>query len=215
MALRAGLGQPGLPRRGRSAGRGDQRRPCPGANCGGCGFVGCGEYAEAVASGEADVDPLRRRRRRLRRASWPRSWASRSTESLPYRAVVHCARHYERAPRAQPTTAASRPARRPTWSAGVQGCTYGCLGLGRLRAGLRLRRHPRRRRPGRRSTTTSASAARPAPRSARATSSPWSPSRPSGCWSSACSNQDFGPGRQGGLQGRLHRLQRPAAAAAS
>ena len=27
----------------------------PGANCGGCGFVGCAEYAEAVAKGEADV----------------------------------------------------------------------------------------------------------------------------------------------------------------
>ena len=27
----------------------------PGANCGGCGFVGCAEYAEAVAQGKADV----------------------------------------------------------------------------------------------------------------------------------------------------------------
>ncbi len=26
----------------------------PGANCGGCGYVGCSEYAEAVAAGEAD-----------------------------------------------------------------------------------------------------------------------------------------------------------------
>ena len=23
----------------------------PGANCGGCGYIGCGEYAEAVANG--------------------------------------------------------------------------------------------------------------------------------------------------------------------
>ncbi len=28
----------------------------PGANCGGCGFAGCGAYAEAVAAGNADVD---------------------------------------------------------------------------------------------------------------------------------------------------------------
>ena len=25
----------------------------PGANCGGCGYIGCGEYAEAVVAGEA------------------------------------------------------------------------------------------------------------------------------------------------------------------
>jgi len=35
----------------------------PGANCGGCGQVGCAEYAEAVVRGEAA------------RSAWPRSWA--------------------------------------------------------------------------------------------------------------------------------------------
>ena len=28
----------------------------PGANCGGCGYVGCGEYAEAVVGGDVAVD---------------------------------------------------------------------------------------------------------------------------------------------------------------
>ena len=28
----------------------------PGANCGGCGFIGCGEYAEGVVHGGAAVD---------------------------------------------------------------------------------------------------------------------------------------------------------------
>ena len=34
----------------------DQLNAClPGANCGGCGFAGCGAYAEAVLKGEAPV----------------------------------------------------------------------------------------------------------------------------------------------------------------
>ena len=34
----------------------DQLNEClPGANCGGCGFAGCGAYAEAVLKGEAPV----------------------------------------------------------------------------------------------------------------------------------------------------------------
>ena len=35
----------------------DQIKEClPGANCGGCGYAGCGGYAEAVAKGEAPVN---------------------------------------------------------------------------------------------------------------------------------------------------------------
>ena len=34
----------------------DQLNEClPGANCGGCGFAGCGAYAEAVLKGEAEI----------------------------------------------------------------------------------------------------------------------------------------------------------------
>ena len=34
----------------------DQLNEClPGANCGGCGYAGCGGYAEAVLSGEAEI----------------------------------------------------------------------------------------------------------------------------------------------------------------
>lgn len=34
----------------------DQLNEClPGANCGGCGYAGCGGYAEAVLNGEADI----------------------------------------------------------------------------------------------------------------------------------------------------------------
>ena len=34
----------------------DQLNEClPGANCGGCGYAGCGGYAEAVLKGEAEI----------------------------------------------------------------------------------------------------------------------------------------------------------------
>ena len=61
----------------------------PGANCGGCGFVGCGEYAEAVAAGNAEVTQC---------APGGTACAEQLAEimgvsasaALPYRAVVHC-----------------------------------------------------------------------------------------------------------------------------
>lgn len=99
----------------------------PGANCGGCGFVGCAEYAAAVARGEAEVDlcaPGARARRRGWRGSW--GWSSRRASRT---AVVHCSAHTEeRLQRAEyrgEQTCASA-----NLVAGVQGCTYGCLGLG-------------------------------------------------------------------------------------
>ena len=99
----------------------------PGANCGGCGYVGCEQYAEAVAGGEANVDLC---------APGGAGCAGSVADimgvdvepSWPYRAIVHCA-----------ATASQRLGRveyrgEPTCSAanlvaGFQGCTYGCLGL--------------------------------------------------------------------------------------
>lgn len=100
----------------------------PGANCGGCGVVGCLEYAEAVAKGETDVTLC---------APGGASCAEQLaevmgvsvSESLPYRAVVNCAAYeYLRLQRTpydgEPTCAAANLV------AGVQGCTFGCLGFG-------------------------------------------------------------------------------------
>ena len=66
----------------------------PGANCGGCGYVGCSEYAEAVVAGKAPVDRC------------PVGGVSCATalakvlgveleESWPYRPVVHCGATYD------------------------------------------------------------------------------------------------------------------------
>ena len=100
----------------------------PGANCGGCGFTGCAGYAEAIAEGISDV---------TRCGPGGSSCAQKLAqimglelkESFPYRAVVHCSAHtYQRLQRAQyegePTCVSANLV------GGVQGCTYGCLGLG-------------------------------------------------------------------------------------
>ncbi len=100
----------------------------PGANCGGCGYVGCGEYAEAVVQEGAAVTLC---------APGGPSVAQRLAEILgvaveptwPYRAVVHCGATREQRKgqteyRGEPTCTAANLV------ADVQACVYGCLGLG-------------------------------------------------------------------------------------
>ena len=100
----------------------------PGANCGGCGYVGCEQYAEAVAGGAAGVDLC---------APGGAGCAGAVAgimgvdvePSWPYRAIVHCAattsqRLGQVEYRGEPTCSAANLV------AGHQGCTYGCLGLG-------------------------------------------------------------------------------------
>lgn len=100
----------------------------PAANCGGCGFVGCGEYAEAVVHDDADVS--------LCPVGGPGTAADVAEimgvevgDAAPMRPVVHCsADHSMRLGRHQyhgEMTCASA-----NLVAGVQGCIYGCLGLG-------------------------------------------------------------------------------------
>jgi len=100
----------------------------PGANCGGCGYVGCGEYAEAVVHSGADVALC---------APGGAGCSQRLaeimgvevTESFPYRAVVHCAaKSYQRLQ--QTPYEGERTCASANLVAGVQGCVYGCLGFG-------------------------------------------------------------------------------------
>ena len=100
----------------------------PGANCGGCGYVGCGEYAEAVVAGKAGPDKC------------PVGGAGCAakiadilgvdlSQSWPFRPVVHCgARYQQRLKRAEYVGEATCAA--ANLVGGVQGCTYGCLGFG-------------------------------------------------------------------------------------
>lgn len=100
----------------------------PGANCGGCGYVGCMEYAEAVAKGEAVVTLC---------GPGGESCSNRLaeimgvelTETWPYKAVVHCAA--DRSQRKQLMNySGEQTCAAANLVAGYQGCTFGCLGLG-------------------------------------------------------------------------------------
>ncbi|HET6426816.1 MAG TPA: RnfABCDGE type electron transport complex subunit B [Phycisphaerae bacterium] len=100
----------------------------PGANCGGCGYIGCAEYAEAVFRGEAPPDKCP-----VGGAAVARHVAEIMgidlQETLPYRPVVHCGADYDcRLKRAEYT--GERTCGAANLVAGVQGCTYGCLGFG-------------------------------------------------------------------------------------
>lgn len=100
----------------------------PGANCGGCGFVGCQDYATAVVAGSAAATMC---------APGGPACAKKiaallgldHVESFPMRAIVHCrARTQDKLKRHEyhgvPTCVSSNLV------AGVQGCTYGCLAMG-------------------------------------------------------------------------------------
>lgn len=101
----------------------------PGANCGGCGYVGCGEYAEAVVNGKGqvalDLCPVGGKGVAAELAE---ILGLEIEENCPYRPVVHCAARYEdklgrHEYRGEQTCASANLV------AGLQGCTYGCLGL--------------------------------------------------------------------------------------
>lgn len=100
----------------------------PAANCGGCGYVGCGEYAEAVVRGDAELTlcapggpGVAEALARILGVDAEKTW--------PYRAVVHCGATSEQRKgateyRGEPTCTAANLV------ADVQACVYGCLGLG-------------------------------------------------------------------------------------
>ncbi len=99
----------------------------PGANCGGCGYAGCSEYAEAVVAGDVPPDKCP-----IGGESCAKKIAAilgvELEQSWPYRPVVHCGaakdqRLKRRRYLGEPTCGAANIL------AGVQGCTYGCLGL--------------------------------------------------------------------------------------
>ena len=100
----------------------------PGANCGGCGVVGCADYAKAVVEGALPPDKCT-----VGGPAVAQEIADilgiEAAESAPYRPVIHCAadRHNRLGLsdyRGEPTCFAANVI------GDVQGCTYGCLGLG-------------------------------------------------------------------------------------
>jgi electron transport complex protein RnfB len=99
----------------------------PGVNCGGCGYIGCADYAEAVVSGDlinkctvggdacaADLAGI---------------MGVELSVAYPLRAVIHCGAHYADRLGRSPYIGEAR-CMAANIVADVQGCTYGCLGFG-------------------------------------------------------------------------------------
>lgn len=100
----------------------------PGANCGGCGYLGCADYALAIV---ADNDPVNKC------TVGGQACASviadimgvEVGDMVPLRAVVHCnAPMSDRLGRTQ--YLGEQRCASAQQVAGVQGCTFGCLGYG-------------------------------------------------------------------------------------
>ncbi|WDP87857.1 MAG: RnfABCDGE type electron transport complex subunit B [Desulfobacter sp.] len=100
----------------------------PGVNCGGCGYLGCSDYAVAIV---ADNDPVNKCT--VGGEACAMSIADimgvEVGEMIPMFAVVHCGAHSSdklgsSLYRGEKRCAAAHLV------AGVQGCTFGCLGFG-------------------------------------------------------------------------------------
>lgn len=100
----------------------------PGANCGGCGYVGCGEYAEAVALEHEAVNKCTVGGQSCAHAVAGIMGVT-VGETLPFRPIVHCGAHYgDRLGRNE--YRGERSCAAANLVTDVQGCTFGCLGFG-------------------------------------------------------------------------------------
>ncbi len=100
----------------------------PGANCGACGYPGCNEYGAQLVAGVAKLGECPQCSKDVV-AQLAAILGVSATDVMPFRAVVHCAaanmhKKNRRAYVGEKTCTAANLV------SGVQGCTYGCLGLG-------------------------------------------------------------------------------------
>ena len=100
----------------------------PGANCGGCGFLGCSDYAVAVVADSAPVNKCLVGGEACA-AAIAAIMGVEVGETLPFRPIVHCGAHLQdRLGRAN--YEGEMQCASANLVAGVQGCTFGCLGFG-------------------------------------------------------------------------------------
>jgi len=100
----------------------------PRANCGGCSFAGCSEYAKAVVSGDAPIDACS--------AGGPECMSAMAeimnldvSLSAPEKAIVHC-RAMQNDRLYQSVYKGERRCSPANFIKDIQGCAYGCLGFG-------------------------------------------------------------------------------------
>jgi len=102
----------------------------PGANCGGCGFAGCRNFAEAIVkAGNMDTlfCPVGGNEVAKKAAT---VLGIEVKEKAPQIAVVRCNGTYANAPQKAKFEGATSCAFAHNLFAGESGCPYGCLGLG-------------------------------------------------------------------------------------
>ncbi|MDR2473615.1 MAG: Fe-S cluster domain-containing protein [Tannerella sp.] len=102
----------------------------PGANCGGCGFPGCGGFANACVKAEALDDLLCPVGGAAVMKQIAAIMGKDATEAAPKIAVVRCNGTCDVRPRTNIYDGASSCAIAAALYAGDTGCSYGCLGLG-------------------------------------------------------------------------------------
>ncbi len=106
------------------------REALPGANCGGCGFVGCDEYAKAVAEGTAKPN-LCAVGGKTSTEAIARILGVAAEEKEPMMAFVRCSGSCDKAPdRVEYYGAADCAHAALLPGGGQKACTVGCLGLG-------------------------------------------------------------------------------------
>ena len=119
----------------------------PGANCGACGYSGCPGYAAAMAKGEAKPGLC---------SPGGAEVAQKCAELLgggevemEYKtALVHCLGSYDNTTDKMLYDGIQSCSAAAFLMGGVTSCRFGCMGLGGLPAGLRVRGHHRVQRPG-------------------------------------------------------------------
>ena len=100
----------------------------PSANCGGCGYLGCSDYAVAIVT---DNDPVNKCTvgGEACAMNLAEIMGVEVTKTNPFYAIVHCGAHSDDCListeyRGEKRCSAAHQV------AGVQGCTFGCLGFG-------------------------------------------------------------------------------------
>ena len=100
----------------------------PGANCGACGFAGCGEYAAQLVMGSAQAGACTQCNKEANTLI-AKILGCAAAETFPYRAIVHCRAHRSERHGCQ-EYAGEKSCAAANLVSGIQDCTYGCLGYG-------------------------------------------------------------------------------------
>jgi len=100
----------------------------PGVNCGGCGYLGCSDYAVAIVTDNVPVNKCTVGGEPCA-VSVAGIMGVEVGEMIPIRAIVHCGANANDRLQSTPYRGEKR-CNAAHLVAGVQGCTFGCLGFG-------------------------------------------------------------------------------------